>query len=148
MRFLLSGLAALGLLLFANACWLCQHPLNQDSCQADDDDPLALLLAAVLSPSGPEISVFQGATEIPSNGAFMFPNAPALLFTITNAGGGTLMLGVATHTDPADFNLSQPLSATIAPGGMTTFTMDNFNGGMTATTLTIPNNDSNESSYV
>ena len=71
-------------------------------------------------------------------------------FTIENKGDADLNITEAVSlSNTTDFSLTQPLSTTIGTGESTTFTVtfDPASGGSKSSTLTIPNNDEDETIY-
>ncbi|GAK55375.1 CHU large protein/ candidate b-glycosidase, glycoside hydrolase family 8 protein [Candidatus Vecturithrix granuli] len=105
----------------------------------------------------PEIHVKQGSTDLPSGGSYSFgsvnvgSSSAAITFTIQNLGDATLTLSGITKggSHPTDFTVTQPASP-VAAGGSTTFTVKFTPGatGARSATITIANNDSDESSYL
>lgn len=104
--------------------------------------------------SAPEISVTQGATNIPDNsGSYSFGSnnigTPVTqTFTIHNTGTATLTLGTVSVNN-ANFTVTQPLSSSVAAGGTTTFTVthDPAVTGSHSGTVSFSNNDADESPY-
>lgn len=72
-------------------------------------------------------------------------------FTVTNLGGANLTLGTVniTGTHAADFSVTSSPTATLSPGGSTTFdiTFNPGSLGLRTANITISNNDSNENPY-
>ncbi|MCA0232113.1 MAG: BspA family leucine-rich repeat surface protein [Bacteroidetes bacterium] len=72
-------------------------------------------------------------------------------FTIENTGTSDLVLGAnpVSLTNLTDFSITQPSLTTIPAGSSTTFTVtfDPTTAGLRAATISIANNDSNESPY-
>lgn len=109
----------------------------------------------------PEINVKQSTNDIASGGSFDFGSVStnsatsAIVFTIENTGNEVLNLTgnpivVVGGTHAADFTITtQPAGNTIAAAGSANFTVtfDPSVIGSRTATLTIANNDSNESTY-
>ncbi|PAW67951.1 MAG: hypothetical protein B9S30_06555, partial [Verrucomicrobiia bacterium Tous-C5FEB] len=134
---------------------------NNDS---DEGSYVINLTGTGTQPSAPEIAVQQPlGTNINSGGTNNFgvvllhEDATSLTFTIRNTGDVDLNLSgdpdliVIGGADAADFKVTAgPASSIITPGGNATFTVD-FEpsaAGLRSATLTIPNNDSDEPSFV
>ena len=110
----------------------------------------------------PEIDVDQGGTAIANTTSYDFGtillglSSPVTTFTITNNGSSNLSLSGApvvqiTGVHAAEYILDFSATATnLAPGASTTFTIQ-FTpaaGGTRIATVTIPNNDVDESPYI
>lgn len=124
---------------------------NNDANESPYNFTLSGTVAAL---PAPEITLLDGANEIASGtGAVNFGSVnvgsnATKTFTVRN--DGTASLTLSAPQLPAGFTLAQGLGATtLAPGASTTFvvalntsTVGSFSG-----TLTLANNDANESSY-
>ncbi len=111
--------------------------------------------------SVPEISVFTGASTAPANerqdnvGTVTFPDtslgavSAAQTFTIQNTGAASLTGLAVSLSVSGDYQLTQPVLTTLAPGASTTFTVT-FTPtllGTRTTTLQITSNDFDESTF-
>ncbi|MCC2546661.1 choice-of-anchor D domain-containing protein [Hymenobacter sp. BT175] len=110
--------------------------------------------------TGPEINLQQNSVNIASGtGTYAFAttnvgNTTTATFTIQNLGSqdvtlGTVAFDAVTPGDASQFSITQPASTTIAPGTSVTFTVSfsPTTAGNKTTTISIPNNDSNENPY-
>jgi uncharacterized repeat protein (TIGR01451 family)/CSLREA domain-containing protein len=70
-------------------------------------------------------------------------------FNINNVGGGVLNVGIITVSNPTYFSVTQVADNTIDAGDFEPFTVTCLatDGGTYTTTVTIPNNDSDENPY-
>jgi len=105
---------------------------------------------------GNSVSIADGDTTPVAADFTNFGNVPENFFvdrtfTIQNTGTGVLNIGAITFTggDNGDFSVVTAPSATVAPGGSTTFTvrLTSGGGGTRNTTINIANNDTNENPY-
>ena len=106
----------------------------------------------------PEISILQGATNVPLNGNVNLGSSTigvtttALTFTILNSGTSNLDLGSLqiTGTNAADFSFTPIGNTTLIPTASTTFTLEATpsGGGQRTAIITIPNNDLDEAPFV
>lgn len=126
----------------------------------DDDRPSGT--SPEINLRGGQISIRSGKTTLDSYDATDFGIAKAgaggtsvvLTFTIENVGTGDLTLGgtpvvSVSGTNASDFSVSQPSSANLAAGGSRTFTITftPSSTGLRSATVSILNNDSDESPY-
>ncbi|RZK26379.1 MAG: choice-of-anchor D domain-containing protein, partial [Flavobacterium sp.] len=106
----------------------------------------------------PEINIKQGSTSIASTSTFDIGNqisgttGSAITFTIENTGNAPLSVGALSKSgaDAALFTITQPLSASVAASGTTTFTVTfapTTMGGKTAQ-LSLVNGDDDENPYL
>jgi hypothetical protein len=117
----------------------------------------------IVTVAAPEINIKQGTTYIASGDTYNFGNVQnstssgPITFTIENTGDYALNLTgspskiILSGADASQFSINETsTSATVpATGGITTFTVT-FNPtspGTKSATITIPNDDANESSY-
>jgi LEA14-like dessication related protein len=126
---------------------------NNDSDEAVYDFKIQSTAAALNA--GPEIAIQGNSTYIPDgNTAYNTPdftefgenytNTPTTrIYTIYNSGSTTLNITGLTTSNIADFSISTPPSATVAPGSSTTFavTFNTSSAGIKTTTITVANND-------
>lgn len=107
----------------------------------------------------PEINLKQGATDIASStGEYNFGNqevstsSAAVTFTIENTGNADLTIGTITKSgaNAGDFTINQTSTTSPVSGpGSTTFTISftPSGTGLRSATITIPNDDADESPY-
>ncbi|MFN8416094.1 MAG: glycosyl hydrolase family 8 [Cytophagaceae bacterium] len=128
--------------------------LNNDS----DEGTYTFTLNATATAS-PEINVKQATTNIANNGTYAFASAIAgtsstpVTFTIENIGNANLTVGTITlaGTDAASFSITQSSSTTVTgPTGTATFTVtfSPATVGAKTATISIANDDSDESPYI
>lgn len=132
---------------------------NDDS----DENPYNFTITGTGTPTPvPEINLKQASTNIASSGTYsgigdtrIGTTSATTTFTIENTGTATLNLSgsprvVVGGTDASMFSVASQPSASVSASGTSTFTVTfspTSTGAKTAT-LTIANNDSDESSYV
>ncbi|HEX7260226.1 MAG TPA: choice-of-anchor D domain-containing protein, partial [Luteolibacter sp.] len=124
---------------------------NDDS----DESPFDINLTGI--GTTPEISVEQPlATDIPnagsqSYGSVLVGTGSSLTYTIKNTGDGDLtgISIIKSGTHAADFTVTTPPAATVAPGDSTTFALEFTPGavGTRSAAIHIVNNDSDENPF-
>jgi hypothetical protein len=133
-----------------------------------DENPYVFHIKGIGQDALPEIAIFGNGylindnEVVPSDAAgsdlgdvaFTGTSSNISVFVITNTGTGGLTLGGSpkvniTGTHFADFDVITNASSPVTAGGFTTFPISFTPGGMgkRSATVTIDNNDSNESSY-
>jgi hypothetical protein len=124
------------------------HVLSNDPDESTFDIGLNGLVTA------PEIRVFAGSTELGSGDLFSFSavvGAPVTqTFTVLNAGDGNLTLTALAGTSlPLGFTLVSDVGTTVAPGGLTTFSLsfDPSTRGSFGGTLHLFSSDTDEASF-
>jgi len=130
---------------------------NNDS---DESSYVINLTGTSNTPLTPEINIQENNVSYASNTSFNFGgvvqgNSTLRIFTIQNLGTAALNLTgnptvSVTGTDAAMFTITQPTANSIATGANITFvvTFNPSSIGTKSASLTITNNDSDESSYV
>jgi len=131
--------------------------------QVTSNDPDTPLIVVDLEIEGgdeiPEIELSGNGNPVPYNSmspeigndtdfGFVAIGTPAQTktYTVTNAGGGDLTLGVLTLTG-SDFTLTQPVTTALGAGGSSTFTVifpEGLASGTYFSTVTVPSDDVNE----